>query len=278
MTSDRGRQLAALRALRMTAIVAPDGIAVAPGSLKAVLRTIDDHAREESTCWASTATIAAETCLCEKSVRRCVKALESAGFITASDRSQGKAGRLSINWEAVRTSVTVTEVGSDQTSVTESTTSVTESLNLGNRVHNLGNSYRQTDITENTTDKKRYSRALRFEEEDSKLAGYLISKILEVAPKIKRPNLDHWSNTVRLMREADGHSLEEIRQVFDWAISDSFWRTNILLPEKLRKQFGNLHARMKSPPQASYGKPTSANVGPGQKYDPDKKDKVKWKS
>ena len=65
-------------------------------------------------------------------------------------------------------------------------------------------------------------------------------KILEIYPKAKPPNFDKWTNQIRLMREQDGRTLEEIRELFAWANADSFWQVNIRGPDKLRNQWEQL--------------------------------------
>ena len=76
--------------------------------------------------------------------------------------------------------------------------------------------------------------------EDRGLAIYIHEKIKELNPKAKDPNIDKWANEIRLMRERDKRSHEEIMNIFTWANNDPFWRTNILSPAKLRKQFDQL--------------------------------------
>ena len=86
-----------------------------------------------------------------------------------------------------------------------------------------------------------------YSDDDKRLAEYIFQGVLQVAPKTKQPNIDNWSNTVRLMREQDNHTHKEIAQVFKWAINDDFWKTNIQSPIKLRKQFASLHSKMVNP-------------------------------
>lgn len=82
-----------------------------------------------------------------------------------------------------------------------------------------------------------------IEPEAYNLANWMCSKVLEVAPKTKTPNINKWADTIRLMVDVDGHMYLEIMDVFTWANNDSFWRTNILSPGKLRNQFSVLHAK-----------------------------------
>lgn len=71
-------------------------------------------------------------------------------------------------------------------------------------------------------------------------------------PGHRKPNLDHWANDIRLMREQDHRTDEDIRLVFGWANADSFWRTNILSPGKLRDQFDMLNLKRKTPALSSH--------------------------
>ena len=88
-------------------------------------------------------------------------------------------------------------------------------------------------------DKKTRSK-LRFDEADFDTAGWMLGKIRVLLPNGKDPNLESWANTIRLMREQDNHTAAEIRAVFGWANADSFWQSNVLSPDKLRKQYDRL--------------------------------------
>ena len=77
-----------------------------------------------------------------------------------------------------------------------------------------------------------------------RFADWFFGKIKTVAPATKKPNLDSWANTVRLMNENDNVSLRDMAEVFNWANSDSFWQTNILSIDKFRKQYPQLSVKM----------------------------------
>jgi hypothetical protein len=85
---------------------------------------------------------------------------------------------------------------------------------------------------------------LRFDESDRASATWMFSLIQALDPKAREPNFDKWANTIRLMRETDQRSDVEIRAVFQWANADSFWRANILSPDKLRDKFSQLRLQM----------------------------------
>jgi hypothetical protein len=84
-------------------------------------------------------------------------------------------------------------------------------------------------ITHNPISKKPSS-SNKFTEADLSFAEFMFDRILMAAPKAKPPNLETWA--------------KEIRQVFEFANTDPFWRLNILSPGTLRKQFPKLHAKM----------------------------------
>ena len=58
---------------------------------------------------------------------------------------------------------------------------------------------------------------------------------------IKRPSVnDGWHKDLYLLHTRDNYSYEQIEFVIRWSQNDSFWRSNVLSPKKLRKQFGAL--------------------------------------
>jgi len=78
--------------------------------------------------------------------------------------------------------------------------------------------------------------------DDMRLAEYILLNVKRVVPKTRQPNLTKWANTIRLMRERDSLTREEIAQVFTWANNNRFWQLNILSPDKLREKFPRLSA------------------------------------
>lgn len=77
-------------------------------------------------------------------------------------------------------------------------------------------------------------------DEDHNLAHRIFEAILVVNQTVKEPNWNRWANSIRLMREQDKRSHDEIWHVFDWANRDSFWCSNILSPDKLREKYPQL--------------------------------------
>lgn len=95
---------------------------------------------------------------------------------------------------------------------------------------------------------KKPKRKIFYEERDYKCAKWMLDRINTVLLSIGwkegiTANLDKWANTVRLMRTQDKHSYEDIFEMFKWANCDSFWKTNIRSPDKLREKWEELGIR-----------------------------------
>ena len=78
-------------------------------------------------------------------------------------------------------------------------------------------------------------------------ARQIEAALLEDNPTKRPAKLKSWAHDVRLMRERDGRTHEQIIDQFQWANQDSFWRANILSPSKLREKWDQLTARRNSP-------------------------------
>ncbi len=85
---------------------------------------------------------------------------------------------------------------------------------------------------------------MKENDRDLRCARWMFEMILTIRDRFKRPNFQSWARDIRLMRERDGRTYEEIYQVFRWANNNEFWRVNILSPAKLRKQFDRLALQM----------------------------------
>jgi len=71
------------------------------------------------------------------------------------------------------------------------------------------------------------------------LADYLAKRIEDNGSKLPTVT-ESWIKEIRLMIERDGRTVEQIRYIIDWCQDDSFWRSNILSPSKLRAKFDQL--------------------------------------
>jgi hypothetical protein len=94
----------------------------------------------------------------------------------------------------------------------------------------------------------------KFTDTDYSFSEWFYEKVLMVAPHTKKPNLKSWSNQVRLMREVDKISYQDMSDVFVWANQHDFWNTNILSIGTFRAKFSKLHADSKKKPKTNqYG-------------------------
>uniref|UniRef100_UPI0038702959 hypothetical protein n=1 Tax=Morganella morganii TaxID=582 RepID=UPI0038702959 len=89
--------------------------------------------------------------------------------------------------------------------------------------------------------------------DDLKAAQWIFQLITRISPSAKTPNWSGWANDVRLMREQDNRTHSDICQMFKFANQDSFWKSNILSPAKLREKWTQLEAKRNTQGQ---GKPS----------------------
>lgn len=80
---------------------------------------------------------------------------------------------------------------------------------------------------------------------DLDLATLLRDRIQTNTPTFKEPNLNMWAKHVRLMRERDKRTPDQIRYLIEWSQKDPFWQANILSTSKLREKFDTLVAQVK---------------------------------
>lgn len=130
---------------------------------------------------------------------------------------------------------------------------------------------RSTDVEDNPTDvqpninhktiNNKDSQRL-FSDDDLEIANTIYSKILTIDSKAKKPNFNKWADDIRLMRERDNRTPEEIKSVFEFANKDAFWKSNILSPAKLRAKFTTLLAQK----QRSGNKEGSKPFDPYENY------------
>lgn len=81
-------------------------------------------------------------------------------------------------------------------------------------------------------------------DDDHKTAQWIFSLVRRLNPDQKEPNWDGWADDVRLMRERDGRSHKQICELFKLANADSFWKSNVLSPGKLREKWDALSIKL----------------------------------
>lgn len=95
---------------------------------------------------------------------------------------------------------------------------------------------------EHTDDSDESPSPVKYSDEDRNMAISMLKLVQEVSPSQKASK--SWPDTIRLMRERDKHTHEEIWAMFMFANNHhEFWRANILCPATLRKQWPKLEAQ-----------------------------------
>lgn len=77
---------------------------------------------------------------------------------------------------------------------------------------------------------------------------------------LDKAKLIPWANEIRLMRDADGRTIEEIRKVYEFLKTPTYWKKNILSTKKLRIQFERLYLEINQKPK----------INGGEQFDPEK--------
>jgi len=76
--------------------------------------------------------------------------------------------------------------------------------------------------------------------EELKLSSLLFSLIKERKPQWKCPDLQKWCKYINDLLRIEHRCPKRIAMVIRWCQQDTFWQSNILSTEKLRKQFDRL--------------------------------------
>lgn len=176
--------------------------------------------------------ISSSTGLTEQNVRTALVKLEKLSILTI--KPTNKYSIISItNWDKYQQSnqqVTSKQPASNQQVTTN---------NNGNNGNNEDKS-----IVEAKPQRSKF----KFNDDQYRFAEEMFKRISNIAPNIKKPNLESWANTIRLLNENDKVNLNVAWKVFCWANSDSFWSTNILSASKFREQYAQLSAKMNNNP------------------------------
>jgi len=81
---------------------------------------------------------------------------------------------------------------------------------------------------------------------ECRLSEFLFKHIRENDPKMKEPNFQKWAKDINSIIRLDKREPEEIKKVIQWCQESNFWKSNILSPGKLRKQYSTLLIQMKN--------------------------------
>ena len=195
-------------------------------------------------CWPAVPTIAREAGVTDRTVRRSLQRLVGAGLLQIEARRDRHGLKMANRYKVLP------HIPQTQGDTNDSTTGQKPPARTGHKRPSGPDTNDRTDLTQtpgeqylieqNSLNKTSSCRKLRFDEADHATAAWMFGLIQAMNPGHKKPNLDQWANDVRLMREQDKRTDADIRATFTWANQDGFWRTNILSPAKLRKQFDQL--------------------------------------
>ncbi|NLY00956.1 MAG: helix-turn-helix domain-containing protein [Rhodopirellula sp.] len=215
------------------------------------------HADQTGKCWPSIPRIAG-LCGCkDRSVQMAIRRLAEMGLVTVTP-VRNKRGQTS----NVYTRPPMNPVKSDAPGgATECTGGAQPDAPGGrNQMHPEGRPNEEDPRKETQGTKK--TSPNKFGDDDLALASFMVEVVSRIQKPAKEPNVENWADTIRLMRERDGRTIEQIRELFIWANEHHFWKANIRSPEKLREQWdrltiqkqeGNGHANSKRAPLQTRG-------------------------
>lgn len=161
-----------------------------------------------------------------RNVRTALKRFEKYGFLTNESTNKNRLITI-VNWgyyQELKNEATKHMASDRQASDKRVTTNKNDKNDKNDKNNNIRHKYEICDM---------------------RLAELFLEKILLNNPGHKKPNLEKWANDIRLMRERDQRSEEQIEYLINWTQNHSFWHTNILSPAKLRKQFDKLVLQVK---------------------------------
>lgn len=143
--------------------------------------------------------------------------------------------------------------GGDTTDGTTDGTSVgtTDGQQTDNRRYTNNNVNKENNVNNdkeiNTSTIVKPIAKKKFNDNDIQFAEWFYSGLMTINPNHKKPNFESsgWADAVRLMREQDNRTYDEMGSLFTWVIQDNFWRSNILTPKKLREKWDALTIKSK---------------------------------
>ncbi len=97
---------------------------------------------------------------------------------------------------------------------------------------------------EKSGDKKNKKKKYNFTEWDMQFANKIYDWTKEEFYFAKPPNFEEWANSVRMTREIDKRSEDDLHFALRWAFENDFWKANIRSPMALRKHFETMSAQI----------------------------------
>src|SRR5690625_3491038 len=165
----------------------------------------------------------------ESTVRDYIRLLESDNLITVDSTNKYSVITV-VNWGIYQQSDNGNRQQNDSRMTTE------RQQNDTNK--NIKNS---KNIKKDTSRSK-----LKFETHHLQLAELLYKEIKRNNPNARKPNVESWANTFRLMMERDNRTGKEIQDMILFSQRHNFWHKNIWSANKWRERFDRLTIEMGS--------------------------------
>lgn len=249
----------------------------------AVYNVLARHADQDRECFVSVARIAKRIGMTERAVRAAIRKLTEKGVLHVSHRTGANhKGNLTNIYRLPY--LTTQEPGEAAFSPGVNLDSAPPGTAVQPRGERQispgvnGKSPKQDFFNKtipNKTNTNKTRRALRFDEADLATAVWMHEVIAQRQPGRKPPKFERWANEIRLLREADKRTDEQIRDLYEWCHNDSFWSTVILSPDKLRAKWDDLELRRsKGTVRAGQGGRSGGSVrlsSPAHVKDPERK-------
>lgn len=98
---------------------------------------------------------------------------------------------------------------------------------------------------DNEKDSDNKSKSLTLSSSSTRVADYLLMKILSVNPDFKKPSLNTWAKDIDKAIRLDNRTENQLIGAIDWIYTaeGSFWQSNILSGKKLREKFDTMQAQ-----------------------------------
>jgi len=97
----------------------------------------------------------------------------------------------------------------------------------------------------------------KYSPEHLAVAEHMADRLTEAGVGKVPRDLGKWAEVIRLACERDNRTPDQLREVFDWAHFDDFWRANILSASKLREKFDQLALQRQSKSRGAQGPPNT---------------------
>jgi len=99
------------------------------------------------------------------------------------------------------------------------------------------------------------------------LVKHLYGKMLINNPNAKKPNYQSWAREFDRIMRIDDKPFDEVLSIILWCQQDSFWKSNILSPKKLRDKYDQLYLKMNSTNNNKVEKVTFAGMALKERED-----------